>query len=415
MKAYNKLILLILTIVSFALTGCASVPKGSEKLQQQAESLSPPSGMAGVYYFRPYFVGGSALLELVKLDSQLFGYVGPNSYLYGVVTPGEHSFEAGGVYQGQGPLSPPPSYTPEFRGTTFTNKFTAEEGKNYYFTYAPWKLEIMEVEETDARNWINKLTLSGYNVFENTLSSTSASGEKDCGKGRRFICLTRTSSWHKEGGKVTTKGWLEGKEEVDEHTFLLNENDELKIVSADGEIIILGGRVMLAKDVQLEKGYEIDWADAPMSNYLITTGLLNLAFPNGPSGIVSEHTKEISEQEKEVRVSTGSALFGFKAPWQASVRAVRLNDDTIAYETRLTLEGVVMNIAGVWENMNSSLVLEDSMDISGWETFAIGVFTRQPGRLDPPGGGIILDFGAYPHDFGVDTIGGLRTYIKQQK
>ena len=109
MKAYNKLILLILTIVSFALPGCASVPQGSEKLQQQAESLSPPSGMAGVYYFRSYFVGGSALLALVKLDSQLFGYVGPNSYLYGVVTPGEHSLEAGDVYQGQGPLSPPPS------------------------------------------------------------------------------------------------------------------------------------------------------------------------------------------------------------------------------------------------------------------------------------------------------------------
>ena len=249
-----------------------------------------------------------------------------------------------------------------------------------------------------------------------TYLSTSASGdEQDCGKETSFICLTRTSSWHKEGGKVTTNLWVEGKEGKDVFTFLLNKNDELKIISVDGEIIILSGRVMLARDVPYEKGYEIDWADVPMSNYLIATGLLNLAFPNGPSDIVSEHKMVISEQEKAVRMSTGSASFVYGAPWQASVRAVRVTDDTISYEIAFKRRKVELNIAGVWENMNSSLVLEDSMDISGWETFAIGVFTRQPGRLDPPGGGIILDFGAYPHDFGVDTIGGLRAYIKQQE
>jgi len=86
--------------------------------------------------------------------------------------------------------------------------------------------------------------------------------EQGCRKESRVICLTRTSSWHKEGGKVTTKAWVEGQEERDDYTFLLNENNELKIISEDGEIIILSGRVMLAKDVPLMKGYEIDWADA---------------------------------------------------------------------------------------------------------------------------------------------------------
>jgi hypothetical protein len=408
-KALSSLLLLVLLTLAlalFMLTGCATVPKGSARLQLQSESLSPPTGKASVYVFRPHILfgvaGGGALWE-VELDSKLFGYLAPESYLYGAVWPGEHSVGLG------------------YPASTIT--FNAAEGNNHYFKMFLGfpGVELVEIENDEARKLIGEFTLSGHNIFENTLARDSASGdEQDCRQESRIICLTRTSSWHKEGGKITTKVWAEGREERDDYTFLLNENNELKIITTDWEIIILSGRVMLAKDVPLEKGYEIDWADAPMTNYLLVTGLLNLAFPNGSSDIVSEHKTVISEQKKALRMSTGSAQFEFGAPWQASVRAVRVNDDMISYKIALKVKNTELNIAGVWENMNSRLVLEDSMDISGWETFAIGVFTRQPGRLDPKdptraGKHMILDFGAYPHDFGLDTISGLRAYIKQQE
>ena len=166
MKNQRTMFLVILILCSLALSACATVPKGSPRLQKEAADMVPPSGKAGVYYFRTYSHVGSGLLWLVKLDSQLFGYVGPNSYIYGVVTPGEHSLEASYRYQGQGPLSPPPRYTPEFTGPKRTIEFTAEEGKNYYFRHSNWNWEILKVEETDARKWINNFTLSRYNVFE---------------------------------------------------------------------------------------------------------------------------------------------------------------------------------------------------------------------------------------------------------
>jgi hypothetical protein len=66
-------------------TACAPVviPPASDRLVEQARSLSPPAGHAGVYVIR----GGSHLAEqplwTVDLDFHGFGTVRRESYLYG--------------------------------------------------------------------------------------------------------------------------------------------------------------------------------------------------------------------------------------------------------------------------------------------------------------------------------------------
>lgn len=153
MKLDTKLVLLTLALVSFALTGCASVPEGSVKLQQLSERMVPPEGLAGVYVFRPFLYGsGAFLLSKAEMDSKLFGYLAPRTYLYGIVPPGEHSVGGEGI----------PAVT-----------FNAEEGTNHYFKLSilSFSSGLVPIEATEARQLINEFTLSKYNLFENLQES----------------------------------------------------------------------------------------------------------------------------------------------------------------------------------------------------------------------------------------------------
>src|SRR5262249_170393 len=71
-------------------TGCATVPKASDRLAQQSRTFVPALGKVNVYVIRPYNFIGGALRWTVTLDSGEFGSLGLRSYLYGVVEPGEH-------------------------------------------------------------------------------------------------------------------------------------------------------------------------------------------------------------------------------------------------------------------------------------------------------------------------------------
>ena len=157
MKLETKLVLLTLVLVSLVLTGCVSVPKGSKELQQQSERMVPPEGKAGIYVFRPMpLLGvGSAVLRKIELDTGLFGYLAPSSYLYGAIPPGEHSVGLG--------------------YPAGTIELTAEEGVNHFFKISlgfPGEI-LKEIDNEEARKLIREFTLSRYNIFENLHISAS--------------------------------------------------------------------------------------------------------------------------------------------------------------------------------------------------------------------------------------------------
>src|SRR3979411_1121065 len=95
------------------LAACASVPPGSDRLAQQAQTFIPPPGKANLYVIRPYNFSGSAGLWNVTLDVNEIGTLGLRSYLYGAIDPGEHVL--GSTVQGSSPNR---------------LKFTAEAGRN---------------------------------------------------------------------------------------------------------------------------------------------------------------------------------------------------------------------------------------------------------------------------------------------
>ncbi len=133
-------------------------------MKQQPLSFTPPPDKAGLYVIRPYhfyndsYYGGSAILFNVSLDYQDCGTLETNSYLFGLVSPGKHAL---------GPAN--------FNGLNSSSlavHFTAEAGKNYFFT-ATGKgssrsrhLQVDPISETDGQAFVRKFKLSGDNRFE---------------------------------------------------------------------------------------------------------------------------------------------------------------------------------------------------------------------------------------------------------
>ena len=154
MKLDARLALHTLVLVTFVFAGCVTVPEGSVKLQQQSERMVPPEGKAGVYIFRPSLLAwGSGTLSRVEIDSKLFGYLAPRTYLYGIWPPGEHSI---GIDSHTG-----------IRAVAFN----AKEGTNHYFklsllSFTLEQIPIVPIEAAEARQLINEFTLSKYNIFE---------------------------------------------------------------------------------------------------------------------------------------------------------------------------------------------------------------------------------------------------------
>jgi len=85
----NLLILLIL-LVSFNLSGCASVPMGSKEEDSARKEFSPPSqGMAGLYIYR-HSIFGSSLKKAIYVDDIFIGESASRTYFYVEVQPGKH-------------------------------------------------------------------------------------------------------------------------------------------------------------------------------------------------------------------------------------------------------------------------------------------------------------------------------------
>jgi hypothetical protein len=128
----------------------AQTKKASDALTQQSRTFVPPPGKANVYVIRPEnFLGLS--LWYVTLDYQRFGNLGPRSYLYGVVDPGDHLVKF---------------WTGQTSGQSKALEFTAVSERNYFLKVSQgWSSQIAALEEEEGRSLTLDYTPSGDNSF----------------------------------------------------------------------------------------------------------------------------------------------------------------------------------------------------------------------------------------------------------
>jgi hypothetical protein len=160
---------MLLGLLIIQITGCAAPPpqhspEGSASMKQQALNFAPPPGKAGIYVIRPYHFfkdtvySGSDILLNINLDYQQFGSVNTNSYLFGLVPPGKHILGS----------SIPDMFASDSKG----GNFTAEAGKNYYFTVTgagisgAGHLQFVLISETEGQAYVREFKLSGDNRFD---------------------------------------------------------------------------------------------------------------------------------------------------------------------------------------------------------------------------------------------------------
>ena len=87
----KKMITVVVIIISFLLTGCASVKMASKEADLKLKNFAqPPSDKAGLYIYRNTWFG-LALKKKVYLDSVLIGETANQVYFYKLISPGHHS------------------------------------------------------------------------------------------------------------------------------------------------------------------------------------------------------------------------------------------------------------------------------------------------------------------------------------
>lgn len=182
------------------------------------------------------------------------------------------------------------------------------------------------------------------------------------------------------------------------------------------EAILVAGRALLTKNIQIEENYAIDVLDtAVLLHHLIIT-LIDLVCDKGPRETTFPVQSKIVEPKYPIKVTTRSASGFYKAPWAATVDLTRKDDDVINYRiafsftTRtnnkgsLTLNGRLSN----YDGKKSNSALPDDFNISEWQQYNIGFYSKKVDR------GEIFDFGTTYIKPSFSTLGQLRKYINEK-
>lgn len=177
-----------------------------------------------------------------------------------------------------------------------------------------------------------------------------------------------------------------------------------------GTLIIVSGRMMLTKGLDLKEGYEIDAADGPGLMMQLLLNMLGHIAPDGPESIKGRYIVDHTEKEKPIRVSTASASGVFGVPWAAKgmleTKHKNIVDYEIAFESMLDENNkYAMEMSGTWKSIKPE-PLKDSMSLEGWTVYTIGPYTKKYES------GTIFDYGAQKSKSGASTIGALRKEIE---
>ena len=90
-RQVGKLLCILITTGSMALSGCVTGPRASEDAARQAKTFIVPHGKSSIYVYRPRTFSGSAGLINVTLDDDIVGALGIGDFLTRTVDPGRHT------------------------------------------------------------------------------------------------------------------------------------------------------------------------------------------------------------------------------------------------------------------------------------------------------------------------------------
>ena len=177
-----------------------------------------------------------------------------------------------------------------------------------------------------------------------------------------------------------TAHWLISLD-INSNTIKIEKNDYFLDQNIKGSLIILLGKVMLSNGLILKRNHEIDAVDTPVIMLQLLLNLLYQSVPKGPQTVGNELTINHTELTTPIRVTTKSASAFFNTPWSVSGTLSKGPQDVIAYDLKFNAK--LDKGAYYLIKMNGKLhqedtaVLENTMNLEGWEIYDIGPYSHQ--------------------------------------
>jgi hypothetical protein len=159
-----------------------------------------------------------------------------------------------------------------------------------------------------------------------------------------------------------------------------------------GTVMLVNGRLMLTKDLPMEKGFEVDALDGPVLMYKLAFSLIHEAFPAGPAKLSGNKSVDLKEPKRSIGIATNSASGTFGAPWTLRGVLNRKDVETVAFNFEFIFfsggANHEMRLNGVWRKTTDSPVFNKDMSLKGWSIYTLGVNRWKHGNQT------IVDYGA---------------------
>jgi hypothetical protein len=159
-----------------------------------------------------------------------------------------------------------------------------------------------------------------------------------------------------------------------------------------GALMLVGNGVLLARDVPLERGHELDSFNGPLLMLHMVLRLLERAVPAGPASIQREMRIDAAEREQPVKVAGIGADGEFLAPWRVTGQVGPGTDGQVRFELQFVSANpsargapYETRIAGIWQNASPPLHLPDTMALRGWRGFRIKTVVTARGAMNTVG------------------------------
>ena len=148
-----------------------------------------------------------------------------------------------------------------------------------------------------------------------------------------------------------------------------------------GTIVLVGGRIMMTKGLDLPRGAELDAVDTPILAIKLLTRVLGRALPAGSVAVVKERAIKHREATAGIRFATPTTEAHMAAPWTLDGKLTKLANGDVAYDVRIVggtrdpfgRKGppIDTRFSGRFSAAATPL-LDDAMALDGWTVYAPG-------------------------------------------
>jgi hypothetical protein len=192
-------------------------------------------------------------------------------------------------------------------------------------------------------------------------------------------------------------------------SIVIASNGDFLLRTESGEMMVVGGRILLAKNVEMSAGAEIDALDAPVLDMRLAITLLEKGVPSGPASVRAQQPVSVSESAEPLEVSTSSASAQFPAPWSLHGMVTRVDATHLSFKLKFDFAQATqpLIISGTWER-GTPLTFPDSLSTSDWRAFKLGPYEQKDAH------GTMLDYGAQELPKRLPTLGDARAAAKKR-